>query len=191
MTQGAGLDPLDPLQVARRIVDCLEEAGICYALGGALAYGFWGPPRGTLDVDLDVFEETSRLGAVFRALAAAGVTLDEAEARLSVDDRGDFRGSFRGMRIDVFVAFNDFHTEVRSRRVQRQILGRPMWILSAEDTIIFKVLFDRGKDWVDLERLIALRKNSLDREYIRGWLRQWLDSTDDRLARLETLWRKP
>lgn len=192
VTQGRGpIDSLDPLQVARRIVDCLEDAGVCYALGGALAYGFWGPPRGTLDVDLDVFEVADRLEVVFQALVASGVTVDEVEARLSVDERGDFRGSFQGMRVDVFVAFNAYHEAVRERRVQRQILGRPMWILSAEDTIIFKVLFDRGKDWIDLERLIALRKSSLDRDYIRGWLRQWVDSDDGRLARLEALWAKP
>lgn len=182
-------DPLDPLQVARWIADRLESNGICYALGGALAYGFWGPPRGTLDVDLDIFEGTDRLDAVFAAFVAAGVTVDEAEARRSVEERGDFRGSFGGMRIDVFVAFNEYHAAVRDRRVQRLILGRLTWILSAEDTIIFKVLFDRGKDWIDLERLIALRKTSLDQGYVREWLRQWLDPGDDRLIRLEALWR--
>lgn len=154
-----------------------------------MAYGYWGPPRGTLDVDLDVFEGTDRLDVVFGALVAAGVIVDEAEARRTVDERGDFRGSYHGMRIDVFVAFNEYHAAVRDRRVQRQILGRPMWILSAEDTLIFKVLFDRGKDWIDLERLIALRKGSLDREYVCDWLRRWLDAGDDRLTRLEALWR--
>lgn len=40
MTRTDGpVDPLDPLQVARRIADSFEAAGICYALGGALAYG--------------------------------------------------------------------------------------------------------------------------------------------------------
>lgn len=186
---GDPVDPLDPLQVARRIADSLESAGITYALGGALAYGFWGPPRGTLDVDLDVFEAIDRLDVVFGALSEAGVRVDEEEARRSVLDRGDFRGSFDGMRVDVFVAFNEYHDAVRDRRVERQVLGRPMWLLSAEDTIIFKVLFDRAKDWVDLERLCALRKGTLDREYVRGWLRRWLDADDERLARLEALWR--
>ncbi|MHB1846249.1 MAG: hypothetical protein ACYCWW_15610 [Deltaproteobacteria bacterium] len=42
--------------------------GIPYAVGGALAYSFWGIPRATLDVDLNVFVRDERWEEVFSAL---------------------------------------------------------------------------------------------------------------------------
>ena len=51
-------------EVARRLADALEHAGIPYAVGGAIAYGLHAPPRATNDVDLNVFlpfEEIDRV----------------------------------------------------------------------------------------------------------------------------------
>jgi hypothetical protein len=40
---------------AQRIADALESAGVSYAIGGALALAVAGVPRGTADVDVNVF----------------------------------------------------------------------------------------------------------------------------------------
>ena len=45
----------DVADAARSIADALEEAGIDYAIGGALAYAYYGIPRATNDIDLNVF----------------------------------------------------------------------------------------------------------------------------------------
>jgi hypothetical protein len=42
--------PKDSVQVARDLAAALEAGGCEYALGGAIALGFWAEPRGTLDV---------------------------------------------------------------------------------------------------------------------------------------------
>ena len=41
--------------VARDLAVALDARGQEYALGGAIALGFWGEPRGTLDVDVTLF----------------------------------------------------------------------------------------------------------------------------------------
>lgn len=41
--------------VARALADALERHNISYAIGGALALGFYAPPRATLDVDVNAF----------------------------------------------------------------------------------------------------------------------------------------
>lgn len=48
---------LDPAALAVRFGRALEQAGVPYAIGGAIAHGFWGVPRGTRDLDV------SRAGA--------------------------------------------------------------------------------------------------------------------------------
>ena len=42
-------------EIARAIADALEERGIGYAIGGAIALGYYAVPRATVDVDVNVF----------------------------------------------------------------------------------------------------------------------------------------
>ena len=51
--------------VARRLADRLDENGIPYAIGGALALGVWGAPRNTVDVDISVFVDPADLERLF------------------------------------------------------------------------------------------------------------------------------
>ena len=37
--------PLGPLDAALQIAEALDEAGVPYAIGGELAYGWWTIPR--------------------------------------------------------------------------------------------------------------------------------------------------
>ena len=71
---------MDAAQVARQLADALESAGVPYALGGALAYGYWAPASGTLDVDLNLFVAPEQLGPALDALESAGVQMERAEA---------------------------------------------------------------------------------------------------------------
>jgi hypothetical protein len=50
-----------------------EDEKIPYALGGALALGAHGVPRGTLDVDINVFVGGEAIPHVVTCLQAAGV----------------------------------------------------------------------------------------------------------------------
>ncbi len=43
---------MNAADAAHRIAASLDEAGISYAIGGALALGVWGAPRATKDVDM-------------------------------------------------------------------------------------------------------------------------------------------
>jgi hypothetical protein len=83
--------PTDALDAALRVAHSLEERAVPYALGGALAYGLWGVPRATLDVDLNVFVEPEALGPVFEAFAALGIPVDPTAAQDSVGREGMFQ----------------------------------------------------------------------------------------------------
>lgn len=55
---------------------------------------------------------------------------------------------------------------------------------AAEDLLIFKVLFDRDKDWRDVEELIYATSGELDVAYAKGWLERILGGRDARHRRL-------
>ena len=63
-------------EAAQRIADVLEAAQIPYAIGGALALAIAGVPRGTADVDVNVFVPDQRVAEIFELLIALGAEVD-------------------------------------------------------------------------------------------------------------------
>jgi hypothetical protein len=174
-------------ELARRLADTLEAAEVPHAIGGALALGVWGFPRATNDVDLDIFVGPDQLKPVLEILLRGGFAVDVDAALESARTRGDFKLWWHGMRVDVFVASLPFYDTVRQRVQQAPLGGRPAWFLSAEDLAIFKMLFFRTKDILDLERLVAFMGSSFDLAYVRNWLIALVGPDDERVARWERI----
>ncbi len=61
---------LDPVAVARIVADAMEAGGVPYAIGGAIALGYWGAARGTQDVDLNVVPRLGHGGTGARRIGA-------------------------------------------------------------------------------------------------------------------------
>lgn len=173
--------------LARRLADVLEARGLPYAIGGSLALATWGYARATVDVDLDVFVTHDALDPVFDALIAAGCELDRDASRARARDRGDFRATLEGMRVDVFVPSIPLYDSVRARIRRAELRGAPAWFLSAEDLATFKMLFFRAKDLLDVERLLAVRGAEFDGAYVRRWLVDLVGGDDERVKRWDTL----
>ncbi|MBI2894225.1 MAG: hypothetical protein HYY06_11800 [Deltaproteobacteria bacterium] len=173
--------------VARRLADELEAEGLPYAVGGALALGVWGVPRGTVDVDLDLFLDEAELPRGFAAIRRAGCEIDEASAIASACGRGDFRAFFEGMRVDVFVPCIPFYDAVRRRIRAAPLEGRLAWFLAPEDLAVFKMLFFRTKDILDLERLVAVSGSEIDRALVRASLVDIVGDEDARVRRWDAL----
>ena len=64
--------------VAKRLAEQLQSRGIEYAFGGAIALGYWGAPRGTLDVDLTLFLPADQPSECIRLLQDLGCELSAA-----------------------------------------------------------------------------------------------------------------
>jgi hypothetical protein len=173
--------------LARLLADALEGAGVPYAVGGALALGVWGFPRATNDVDLDVFVPAGDLDPVFDVLEGAGCELDRTAAQRSAAQRGDFKVRLHAMRIDVFVASIPLYESAARRIRQAPLEGRLAWFLSPEDLAVFKFLFFRTKDILDVERLVAFGGPAFDRQYVRHWLVDLVGQDDDRVQRWDRL----
>jgi len=173
--------------VARRLADELELLAVPYAIGGAIAYGLHAPPRATNDVDLNIFLEPDQLDPAFTALENAGASLDRRSARQSAAGRGDFAVKVDGMRVDVFTISIPLSRAAASRTRRGVLLGRPIMVLSAEDLVLFKLLFLRAKDISDVKRLVAFQAGALDRGYVRGWLVDLVGEDDERTALWDSL----
>jgi hypothetical protein len=165
-------------------------ARIPHAFGGALALAYWATPRATQDIDVNVFVSGEQAEAVLAALAKLGVSEPPPEERRALAARGQLRCRWEHVPIDLFFAYDPLHESCRARSLPVPFgAGATIPILSAEDLAIFKVLFDRAKDWRDLAELLFALGPDFDASYALGWLRRILEPDDARLARFEALWR--
>ena len=87
--------------------------------------------------------------------------------------------------VDVFLNTTAFHEEVATRVRWEPFAGVELPFLACEDFAVFKVFFNRTKDWADLE---AMRDaGTLDVSAVAGVLASFLGDDDDRIARLLSL----
>ncbi|MBX3275643.1 MAG: hypothetical protein KF729_35615 [Sandaracinaceae bacterium] len=145
-------------------------------------------PGGTADVDVDVFVEEDALPALLEALSQLGIEVDPASATARARHDGMFVGRWDGMRIDVFLPSIPFSREAQRTRIRiTDTTGWSWWFLSAEAIAVFELLFFRGKDLVDLERVVAVRGAALDHGDVRRWLAEMIEENDARVRRWDDL----
>jgi len=182
-------DPSDPLDAALSVAQAFEKHHVSYAIGGALAYGLWSVPRATVDVDVNIFTQDEQLPDVFRALESLGIELDVETAERMIERDGMFVARYGLFRIDAFTPSIDFSWEAQRTKVRRSIEGREANFLSAEALAVFKLMFFRAKDIVDLQRLIAVMGTKLDSMYVRRHVVSMMGEDDERVSRWDELLR--
>ena len=167
-----------------------EAAALPHAFGGALALAYWATPRATLDIDVNLFVPSERAEPVLAALVGLGAAEPTPEQRSGLADRGQLRLRWEHVPIDLFFAYDPLHESCRARALRVPFgQGASIPILSAEDLAIFKVMFDREKDWRDLAELLFALGPDFEASYALDWLRRILDAKDGRLARFEAMLR--
>jgi hypothetical protein len=158
---------------------------IPHAFGGALALAYYATPRATIYIDVNVFAGVERAGEVLALLGALGAApLGKPErARLRREEQA--RVHWGATPVDLFFSYDALHESCLARRRRMPFGdGDAIHVLSAEDLLIFKVLFDRDKDWRDIEELVYALADELDSDYARGWLERIVGKSDPRLRRL-------
>lgn len=174
------------LSLAERIVAIHTAlARVPHAFGGALALAYYAEPRATVDIDLNVFVGAARLESVAAPLRALGVTIDERAAALVQRD-GQARVWWDATPLDLFFAYDAFHGAAeRARRTVPFADGR-IPILAAEHLVVCKVVFNRPKDWVDIDAMRALGQ-SLDAAEVLRWVGRIAGDEDPRYERIAAL----
>jgi hypothetical protein len=136
--------------------DALDRAQIPHAVGGAIALGYCTlEPRGTRDLDVNVFVGPDRVKDVFAALpeavAISGLSLEQAERD------GQVRLWWEQTPIDLFFSVLPFHDQVATEVRQVSFEDRTIPVLGCTALAVFKAMFDRPRDWVDIEAMVEAR----------------------------------
>ena len=170
----------------------LDRAGLRHALGGALALGYHvSEPRGTRDIDVNVTVDPADPQGLFDSLP------QQVQWSAQDVDRASRDGQVRlfwpvedelPLPVDLFLPQHEFHGVVAGRSELVPMLDALVPVLSATDLTVFKVLFDRRKDWGDIEALV--RFGQVDQPEVVRWLSDIVGADDDRISRFEALARE-
>jgi hypothetical protein len=172
--------------LAQRIVEIHQAlAAIPHAFGGALALAYYAEPRATIDIDLNVFVTVDRFPDVAGPLGDLGVSIDDSVAEL-VRRHGQARAMWEETPIDVFFAYDAFHDVAATARRDVPFAGGEIPILSPEHLIVCKAVFNRAKDWVDIDAMLATEP-ALDVAEIVRWVGRIAGDTDPRFERVAAL----
>jgi hypothetical protein len=181
-----------PGGLASKIVavhEMLDSMRVAHQFGGAQALAWYRNPRATTDVDLNVTVAPANAEPILGAIAYLGVTVSEPD-RAAIRRDGQARLEWDGSYLDLFFATLDFHEEMARRA--RQVSFGPVQIpiLSPEHLIVCKAVFDRPKDWVDIEEMVAWG-TEIDEPEVMRWIAEILGAGSEQRARLAELLNPP
>ena len=164
--------------------EALAQPELPHAFGGALALAWCtGEPRATIDIDLNIFVGDQDMSAALACLPEQIEVSEEDRERLARDLQ--HRLWWDNTPVDVFFNSTDYHDEVAQRIRWQDFAGATLPFLSCLDLAVFKVFFDRTKDWADLEAMYEA--GTLDAPRVSGIIAAYLGIDDPRLKRLADL----
>jgi len=175
------------ISLADRILtihELLDKADVAHAFGGALALAYCtGEPRATRDIDINIFLPAEEVLVVQKALRSV-IEFTESQLRY-LQAEGQTRVFWDDTPVDLFFNVSDLHQHMSMKTSHGLLDGVEIPVLSAEYLAIFKAMFNRTKDWADLEAMVE--EGSFNSDFVVSQLVDLLGAQDARIERLSRL----
>jgi len=175
------------LTLAQRVLaieDALSE--VPHAFGGALALAYYAEPRATIDIDLNVFVPPARFSEVAAPLIQLGAGADDPAVAAIVGRDGQARVMWDDTPIDLFFSYDAFHEAAGAARRSVPFGDGTIPILAADHLIVCKVVFNRPRDWVDIDAILVGQADINAAEILR-WVARIVGDEDPRYNRIAAL----
>lgn len=175
------------IDLTGRIIEihkALAAAQLTHAFGGALALAWCtARARGTIDIDVNIFIDVAEYERVLTALPE-GIRATQKDRQVFRRD-GQVRLWWDQTPVDIFVNTTPYHAEVAGRIRWEHFAGEDIPFLCCDDLAVFKVFFNRTKDWADLEEMQAA--GTLKVERVITTISEYMGIDDERVEKLKAL----
>ncbi|MEX2293075.1 MAG: nucleotidyl transferase AbiEii/AbiGii toxin family protein [Acidimicrobiales bacterium] len=165
-------------------------AKVPHAFGGALALAYYAEPRATIDIDLNVFIPPARFDEVARPLRRLGVETAAPQVEELVRRDGQVRVMWDATPVDLFFAYDAFHDAAAASRREVPFARGTIPILGLEHLLVCKIVFNRAKDWVDIDAMLAIEAGldgDIDVAEVLRWVGRIAGDDDQRYERAVAL----
>jgi hypothetical protein len=165
----------------------LSRKGIEHAFGGAIALAYWTrDPRGTRDIDLNVFLPAADPEPALEALPRGVSQPRGTIARIRRD--GQIRLRWDDTPIDLFFDYAPIHRDAAHERRVVPFEGVEIPVLGPVELAAFKAMLDRTRDWADIEEMFAA--GTLEPSELHTAVGSMVGPDDERHARIEQSTRR-
>lgn len=158
-------------------------SAVPHAFGGALALAYYAEPRATIDIDVNLFVPPDRLDDVLGPLAGLGADVGGRQTAALIHRDGQARVWWESTPVDLFFAYDPFHLDAAEGCRSVPFATTTIPILGPEHLIVCKAVFDRPKDWVDIDAMLDAGE-ALDAARILRWVGRIAGLDDPRYDRL-------
>lgn len=159
-------------KLIKKIARRLDEDKIPYMVIGGQAVLVYGRARLTRDIDITLGIDTDGFSLVEKVCKKLNL-------RILPEKPEEFAGETKVLpteepkskiRVDFVFSSSEYERKALERVVPVQIDNYPVMFASCEDVIIHKIVAGRAVDEEDVKSILVKNKDSIDLEYITGWL---------------------
>ncbi len=160
-------------ELLKRLGRILNEEKISYMIIGGQAVLLYGEPRFTRDIDITVSLSPQEWKKVLRVA-------EKCRLRPLVENPEDFvkktmvlpcLDEETSFRVDFIFSTSPYEKEAMKRRRKIEMDEIPVYFISPEDLVVFKLVAGRPRDIEDVEGILA--KTEVDESYIKKKLRMF------------------
>ncbi len=166
-------------EIFREVVGALDRAAIPYMVVGSFASNLYGTGRGTQDIDIVVAATPDQIRALLSLFPQSRYyfDLDSALEACRRKDMFNILETDRGWKIDIiFEKPSAYHRQAFQRRTGGEIEDVPLFVATAEDTIVSKLEWAKMGESLrqieDAAGILKVRAEKLDRAYIKKWVQE-------------------
>ena len=158
--------------VLKDAVSCLNELDIEYVVVGGFAVMYHGRPRATADLDIVAVLDPMCAEKLALGLKERGFFADVKDLKRSLEEKSHctIEDKETMFRLDIKGVYDDADQRALDNRVLIEWKDMKMYIASAEDTVINKLLWGREQDLEDALSIIT-RQGDMDNEYLKNTAR--------------------
>ena len=159
-------------KLIKKIAQRLDEDKIPYMVIGGQAVLVYGRARLTRDIDITLGLDTDGFSLVEKVCKKLNLRIlpekpEEFAEETKVLPTEEPKSK---IRVDFVFSFSEYERKALERVVPVQIDNYPVMFASCEDVIIHKIVAGRAVDEEDVKSILIKNKDSIDFEYITGWL---------------------
>jgi len=168
-------------KILSKIGASLNKHSLPYMIVGGQAVLLYGEPRLTRDIDITLGVDVDHLGEVRAVVQELNLKPlpEEIESFVRQTMVLPALDETTGIRVDFIFSCTPYETGAIKRANKVKIMDQKVNFASPEDLIIHKIFAGRPRDIEDV-RTVLLKNPDTDKEYIREWLKEFDESSDEK-----------
>ena len=165
---------LSQKEFINNVVEKLQQAGIDYVICGSFAASFYGITRSTEDTDIIINPIREQLTKFIKLLGDAYYVSSEA-AFSALEQRTMFNiiDIDNAYKADLIIRKQSAFAEEFQRRRKENLLGKDLYILSPEDSVLSKLVWAKQShsemQYLDVMKILENSTGRLDMKYLNKW----------------------